>query len=336
MNICIARISSVHKDQFSIIGEYGEVNAELTGKFAYLTSSSLDFPVVGDLVQVQYLNQNTLAIIQSILPRKSLIKRKSVGKNIDYQAIAANIDVGFVVQALDRDFNLNRLERYFVMLNESGVTPAILLSKADLMSEEDLEIQIQQINERLPETKIISFSNFSESGLTEIESFLEKDKTYCLLGSSGVGKTTLLNYLIGENKYDVKAIREKDSRGRHTTSRRQLIKLSNGSFIIDTPGMRELGQIEIETGLKETFEDISLLEDKCKFSDCTHTNEKNCAIQKAISDGDLDEKKYQNYIKLKKESAYNKMTYLDKREKDKEFGKMCKRVMSAKKKQKGH
>ncbi|MFC1770350.1 ribosome small subunit-dependent GTPase A [Candidatus Margulisiibacteriota bacterium] len=325
-----ARISAVHKDQFSIIGEHGEINAELTGKLAYLTASSLDFPVVGDMIHVQYLNQNTLAIIQDVLPRKSILKRKAAGKITDYQTMAANIDTGFIMQSLDRDFNLNRLERYLVMLIECRIEPIILLSKSDLMTEPEIRKQIKSIVERLPNLQIIAFSNYTKSGLAEIKDLLQKDQTYCLLGSSGVGKTTLINYLIGEEKYTVREVREKDSRGKHTTSRRQLLLLQNGAYLIDTPGMRELGQIEIETGLRDTFEDIALLALKCKFADCTHTNESGCAVQKSLTEGILSEKQYLNYIKLKKESTYNKMTYLEKRTKDKEFGKMVKRVMKDK------
>ncbi|MFC1755521.1 ribosome small subunit-dependent GTPase A [Thermoproteota archaeon] len=328
----LARISSVHRGSFSIIGEFGEVRAEITGRLANNAENSLDFPAVGDWVNVNYLDGNTFAIIDNINPRTSLLKRKTVGQQTEYQIIAANIDVAFIIQSLDANFNINRLERYLVMINEARIKPVILLSKKDLVPVSEVGGMIQKIKDGLNNIEVIPFSNKTKEGFNQIESLLVTDKTYCLLGSSGVGKSTLLNSLLGEAVFDTQEVREKDSRGKHTTSRRQLISLKNGAFIIDTPGMRELGNIDVDNGLKLTFDEIEIIGRNCRFSDCTHTHETGCAVLDAVAIGKLSKTRYMNFIKLRKENDFNKMTYLDKRRKDKDFGKMVKQVMKGKNK----
>jgi ribosome biogenesis GTPase len=320
----LARMIAVNKDNYTIRNEETEIPAEVTGKLMYGAESSLDLPAVGDWVYVQYFNENTLAIIHEILPRKSLLKRKVAGKKIEYQLIAANIDIGFIMQAFDFDFNLRRLERYLIMVNESHIKPVILLSKSDLVSPDDLEQKISTIKNTNPGCEIIAFSNKTGEGLDEIQRILEQGKTYCLLGSSGVGKTTLINRLIGKNVLATDAVREKDGKGRHVTARRQLIILEQGGLIIDTPGMRELGNIGAQTGLDKTFKDILNLAQDCHFKDCTHVNEPGCAVTKAVTDGKLSEKRYQNYLKTRKESEYYEMSYLERRNKEKKFGKLIK------------
>jgi len=330
----IARVSAVYKDTFSVVGEFGTVPAEVTGKLAYMTSSHLDFPVVGDQVNVRYLDQNTFAIIVSIHPRNSLLKRKTAGKKSEYQAIAANIDTGFIVQALDHDFNINRLERYLVMLHECSIAPIILLSKADLVSHDTIASKTEALSERVHAIPIIVFSNSSKLGCEKIKHSLQANKTYCLLGSSGVGKTTLLNYLLDEERFAVQTVSKKEGKGKHTTSNRQLIQLSNQAFIIDTPGMRELGQIEVQEGLCTTFEDIVALSALCKYDDCTHTIEQGCGVQGALMENQLSIDHYKNYLKLKKESAYHQMSYLEKKAKNKTLSKLVKQFGNIKKKDK--
>ena len=183
----------------------------------------------------------------------------------------------------------------------------------------------------MPFLHVQPFSNENESGLKNVKDLLAPRQTYCLLGSSGVGKTTLLNNLIGESIFTTKTVRKKDSKGRHATTHRQLIKLDCEAMLIDTPGMRELGNFSVETGIDETFTEITELSEQCQFNDCTHVNEKGCAVLKAVENGQVPEKRYQNYIKMKKESIYNEMSYLEKRQKDKQFGKLCKTVMKHKK-----
>ena len=327
----IARVIAVHKDGYTINNGKNDVLAELVGKLIYSAASPIDYPTVGDWVFANFYDENTFSIIHEILPRKSLLKRKTPGKKIDFQLIAANIDVAFIVQSLDENFNLRRLERYLVMINESNIRPIILLSKSGLTTSEDIANRIGKIQKIMPLLHVQPFSNENESGLKNVKDLLNPGLTYCLLGSSGVGKTTLLNNLIGESIFKTKTVREKDSKGRHATTHRQLTKLDCGAMVIDTPGMRELGNFSVETGIDETFAELTELSEKCQFNDCTHVNEKGCAVLKAVKDGQLSKKRYQNYIKMKKESVYNEMSYLEKRKKDKQFGKFCKTVMKHKK-----
>ncbi|MFC2163583.1 ribosome small subunit-dependent GTPase A [Acidobacteriota bacterium] len=331
----LARVVAAYKDTFTVRNEETEIPAEVTGKLLYGAESNLDLPTVGDWVYVQYFNENTFAIIQEIIPRKSLLKRKAAGKKIEYQPIASNIDIAFVIQSLDHDFNLSRIERYLTMVNETHIKPVILLSKRDLISSDDLEQMISEIKNRDPDSDIIAFSNQTGEALDDIQGMLKKGQTYCLLGSSGVGKTTLINRLIGDDVFATAAVREKDSKGRHVTSHRQLIILEQGGMIIDTPGMRELGNIGVQTGLNITFSDVFSLAQDCRFKDCTHVNEPGCAVVKAVESGDLSAQRYQNYLKLRKESAYLEMSYLEKRNRDKKFGKMVKSVKKNMKKEKG-
>ncbi|MBN2601342.1 MAG: ribosome small subunit-dependent GTPase A, partial [Candidatus Marinimicrobia bacterium] len=255
---------------------------------------------------------------------------KTPGKNVDFQLIAANIDVALIMQSLDHNYNLPRLERYLVMINEAEIEPLILLSKLDLVSTVEIDEKLLEIRQRTGQKNIIPFSNVNYNGLSDITGILDSGKTYCLLGSSGVGKSTLLNSLIGKDIIKTQSVRESDSRGRHTTSGRQMLLLENGALIIDTPGMRELGNFEIGTGLSETFSEIEEVARQCKFSDCTHEHEKGCAVLKALKEELISLDRYRNYIKMKKEAAYYEMSYLEKRQRDKNFGKMVKNVMKNK------
>jgi ribosome biogenesis GTPase / thiamine phosphate phosphatase len=328
----LARISAVDKDSYLIIGEKDEVFAEIEGKLRFSAQSSMDLPTVGDWVYVKYYNDDTLAMIHEILPRKSLLKRKTAGKKIEYQLLSANIDTAFILQSLDNNFNLRRLERYLVAVDEGGISPIILLSKADLITEQEIKehtTAIRQFNKELP---IVVFSNKTGLGLDNVRCLITPGRTYCLIGSSGVGKTTLLNKLIGEEIYKTAEVRGKDSRGRHTTNRRQLIILDSGGIFIDTPGMRELGNIAIDAGLNAAFSEISSLAQKCKFTDCTHTNEPGCAIIDALDKGVLSAERLKSYQKLQKEAQYNEISYVEKRKKDKTFGKFVKNVLKHHKK----
>lgn len=328
----LARVTAVNRDNCLVKGEVGELLAEVTGKLLYGAESNVDFPVVGDWVQVQYFDDNTLAIIHQILPRKTLIKRKNPGREVEFQPIAANIDTAFIVQDLVRDFNLQRLDRYLIMVTDSKITPVILLSKSDLISSEEINNKISKIHKLDSSLKVIPFSNVTGDGFENILDCLKVGKTYCLVGSSGVGKTTLLNKILGEEKFAVGEVRQKDGRGRHITARRHLIILQNGSLIVDTPGMRELGIFGIEEGLSETFSEIFTIARNCQFRDCTHTHEKNCAVLSAVEKGEIDQERYRNFLKIEKEAAYYQMSYVEKRKRDKQFGKFCKQVLKSKKK----
>lgn len=318
------RITEVNRGNYRVSDGSAESTAELSGKFLFSAENSLDYPTVGDWVVTQLLD-DSVGIIHSLLPRKSLIKRLDPGKGVEFQLIAANIDYAFIVQSMNANFDLNRLERYLVMVTESGITPIILLTKRDLISHE----QFQEIRSRLRQYdgkyRIISLSNLTGEGLDELENSLISGKSYSLLGSSGVGKTTLLNRLIGRELFDVKEIREKDGKGKHTTTRRQLVRLDSGAIFIDTPGMRELGNFDINHGIEETFDTIQSYTSQCRFQDCTHTHEQGCALLQAVENGDVTEEQYNNFIKIRKEADFYEMSAYDKRRKDKKFKKECKR-----------
>jgi ribosome biogenesis GTPase len=235
------------------------------------------------------------------------------------------------MQSLDSNFNLRRLERYLVMINESNITPVIFLSKSDLTSTDEIDKKKNDIHKIAPDIIIEAFSNNNITDIENIKAYFIPAKTFCLLGSSGVGKTTLLNNLIHKELHKTQPIREKDGRGKHTTTRRELIVLENGSIVIDNPGMRELGIISMDSGLNDTFNEIAELSNQCRFKDCTHTVEKGCAILKAVEQGQISKERYDNYIKIYKESLYHEMSYYEKRQKDKKFGRLVHTYLKNKK-----
>ena len=320
----VARIVEVNKNNYKVSNGRHSIFAEISGKFLYNIENSLGYPTVGDWVVVQYFDDNSLAIIHHLVPRKSLLKRKDPGKDVEFQLLAANIDYAFIMQSADSDFNLNRLERYLVMVNESKIQPIVVLSKTDLISDNDLAEINGSMKRFKNKYRFLPISNVTDDGIGSLQKELQPGKTYCLLGSSGVGKTTLLNKLIGEKLFEVNEVREKDSKGRHTTSRRQLICLESGSIFIDTPGMRELGNFAVPTGLEETFDEIAYYSSQCRFKDCTHTHEAGCAVIDAVEKGIIDDDRYNNFLKIQKEAGHYEMSYFEKRRKDKAFGKMMK------------
>jgi ribosome biogenesis GTPase len=297
------------------------MTAELSGKFMFGAQRAEELPTVGDWVAIQALDKFTFAIIHSVIPRQTVLKRKEPGKRIDFQLIAANIDFGIVMQSADQ-LNFNLLDRYFVMLNECGIEPMTVISKIDLLSDQEVEAvkaDLSKLN-----IHYLLISNISDAGIDALSNTLIPRKTYCLLGKSGVGKSSLLNSLLHKNFLKVHAIRERDGRGRHTTVVRQLLCLDSGSIFIDTPGMKELGNFEINAGLEQTFDEVLSHGQHCRFRDCAHTHEEGCAIIQAVKDGTIDEERYKNYLKLKKEADFYTMSHLEKRKKDKSFGKMKK------------
>ncbi|MFZ2956482.1 MAG: ribosome small subunit-dependent GTPase A [Candidatus Ozemobacteraceae bacterium] len=320
----VARVIEVNRDSYIVKSENCEVPAEITGSLMFSVESTMNLPAVGDWVLAQYHNDNTFAVIHALFPRKSFLRRKVSGRKIDYQMIASNIDVALIVQSCDFDFNVRRLERYLVMVNEGGIEPVLLLTKSDLISPEIMEQRISEVRQSNIHCKIITLSNKTGFGQDHVHQFLAAGKTYCLLGSSGVGKTTLLNHLLGHDLFETKTVREHDGRGRHATTRRQLIVLPQGAMLIDTPGMRELGNIGANNGIDGSFSDILTLTRSCRFSNCTHTSESGCSLLAAIENGELSEERYRNYLKLLNESEYYNMSYVEKRKKDRKFGQFIK------------
>ena len=327
----IARVTTVNKDTYTINNGKGEVSAEVTGKFIFNADSPLDYPATGDWVLAQYFNNDSFAIISEIVPRKSILKRKTSGKKIEFQLIATNIDTGLIVQSLDSNYNLRRLERYLVMINQSNIQPVVLLSKSDLLPVSEIDKKVDEIQELNPDIRVLSFSNKDKTRPPGTASRRTGRTANRRLGSSGVGKSTLINNLLDEMRLKTHSVREKDGKGRHVTTRRQLIKLKNGAMIIDTPGMRELGNFAVDTGIDGTFDEITELSEQCRYNDCSHTQEQGCAILAALNEGTISQERYQNFIKLNKESAFYEMSYLEKKRKDKKFGKFVKSVLKEKK-----
>lgn len=326
----MARVTAVDRDQYLVRNEDGEVSAELTGRFVYRSQSRSDLPCVGDWAGVRFHDSGSHASIDSVLPRTSFLRRKSPGKTIEHQMIAANIDVAFIVQSCHYDFNVQRLERYLVMVNEGQIEPVILLTKTDLISAEALEQLIDRIRQAGIGARLIPLSNVTGTGLLQVRELLRPGQTHCLLGSSGVGKTTLSNRLLGECEFEfaTRAVSQ-SGEGRHTTTRRQLIALQDGALLIDTPGMRELGMLGVGDEIDDSFADIKEQSGRCRFTDCTHTSEPGCAILRAIANEELDAAHYQNYLKLKKESEFHEMSHLEKRKKDRAFGKFVHSVVKS-------
>jgi len=323
----VARVARVERDRYLLRSDRGEIAGVLSGNLQFSARSADDLPCVGDWVLVRYHDADTRAIVHAVLPRKTLLRRKSAGAAVDYQMMVANIDHVFIVQSCDRDFNLRRMERYLVMASDGHVEPIILLSKTDLVTPADVRKRLSEITGARIDARVIAFSTRTGDGLDAIQRVLERGKTYCLLGSSGVGKTTLLNHLLGGEVFETAPVRDRDGRGRHTTARRQLTILRNGALLIDTPGLRELGMLGVGASIDEMFSDIQQMSTLCRFNDCTHTTEVGCAILKAIQSGDLTEERYQSYLKLKKESAFHEMSYAQRRKKDRQFGRMVKAAM---------
>ncbi|NQV32274.1 MAG: ribosome small subunit-dependent GTPase A, partial [Phycisphaeraceae bacterium] len=326
----IARITAVDRGGFFVRTECGETYAEIAGKFRFQIQSTIDLPCVGDWVCIQCSSSGGPAIIHEVLPRKTFLRRKRPGKLMDFQMIAANIDVAFIVQGCQYDFNMPRLDRYLVMANGGHIEPQIILSKTDLISKEELTQRIEAIRNSGISASILSLSNTTGFGLNELRDQLDPGKTYCLLGSSGVGKTTLINRLIGQEAFETKPV-SGTGEGTHTTSRRQLVILSQGAMLIDTPGMRELGIIGTSDGINTGFEEFVGFSDHCRYADCSHAHEPGCAVRAAVENGELSADRYSSYIKLKKESTHYETSYLDKRKRDKAFGRF---VKSAKKQMK--
>lgn len=322
--LSVARVIAEYKGAYKVKNEVGEYFAKVTGKKIFKAESREDYPAVGDWVAIQEQDREW-AVIKDILPRQTLIKRKYNNKN-GIQVIATNIDVAFIVESIGRDFNLNRFERYIAIANDGGVKSIIILNKIDLISKEELELSLIQIKNRFKSIDIVLTSALREVGLEELRSSLSWGKTYCFLGSSGVGKSSLINKLLEKNAIETQAINLETDRGKHTTTSRQMYFLKNGAIVIDNPGIREVGMTNTSEGVDNVFDEIIELAKSCRFVDCAHVSEPGCRVLSAVKTGELNRDKYSNYINLKKEAQYYEMTEIERSEKDYKFGKFIKKA----------
>lgn len=320
----VARVTAELKGWYRITGTFGESLAKITTKHMRDATEREDFPAVGDWV-VFTDQEKDRPVIQGILPRKTILKKKRANRQ-GFQVIAANVDVIFIVASIDRDFNLNRFERYFILAREGNITPAIVLNKVDLIPEAELASMVRQIKDRFSETDVIETSTVTENGLKELISKIERGKTYCFLGSSGVGKSSLINRLLKSDNIKTTEVSRSTGRGKHTTTGRDMYFMENGGIVIDNPGMREVMIAEEASGMEETFAEIAELAGSCKYSDCTHTHEPGCAVIKAVEDKQLDAQRYDNYKKMKTEIEFNEMSPVEKKNKDRQFGKFVKKA----------
>ncbi|MGD9153794.1 MAG: ribosome small subunit-dependent GTPase A [Gammaproteobacteria bacterium] len=331
-----ARISSEDKGSYMLMTDQGELRGKISGSYRYSAKNRVDFPVVGDWAAVEIYSSDSVAIIHELLPRRTIMSRKVSGDSIEEQPLVANIDYAFIVSGLDGDFNLRRIERYLTLAWDSNAKPVIILNKVDLIKDEgELNRIREQIDTIALGVPVHFISPISNNGMVELNTYFNNNQTIALLGSSGVGKSTITNRLLGEEYQKTASTRISDSKGRHTTTRRQLFLLPNGGLLVDTPGMRELQLWVDEKGLDSSFSDIEALAENCRFTDCSHNQEPGCAVQEAIAQNRLDIERFHNYQKLQKEVRYlskkQEETSWDSRLEDRKFGKYRHSVLKQRK-----
>jgi ribosome biogenesis GTPase len=323
----IARVAAVDRDLLLVIDQTGSFRAKLAGRFLHRSQLPEEMPCVGDWVCLDKRTEDDLAVVHAVVERRTSLRRKSASNEFQYQMIASNVDYAVIVQSCHFDFNLKRLERYLVMVNEGGIEPLILLTKIDLVSPDVLAEQAETIRSAGVSAPMITLSNVTGAGIDVLTHQLTPAKTYCFVGSSGVGKSTVINRLVGRAKLETGTL-SNTGEGRHTTVRRELILLDGGALVIDNPGMREFGIADAESGIETSFADLTSLAALCRFNDCSHTSEPGCAVREALKAGQISQEHFENYQKLRKESDFLDLSSFQKRKKDREFGK---RIKSAKK-----
>ncbi|MEM8966141.1 MAG: ribosome small subunit-dependent GTPase A [Bacteroidota bacterium] len=329
----IGRVIVEHKERYIIQSVEGSFNAEITGNLRFSAQSRHDYPAVGDWVKIATVDAES-AVILEILPRTSVLERQAVGQYGEAQIIATNIDHAFIVQAVGHDFNLKRLERYLTICHTAQIEPIVLLTKIDLAEKDAVSQLINQLHQRTKGIPVIAISSETGVGYEQLEEIMHPHQSYCFLGSSGVGKSSIVNRLNGQSILKTSTISDSTNKGRHTTSHRELLVLPNESIVIDTPGMREVGMTDQVPGLEQTYDEITELAQQCKFNNCDHTHEQGCAVIAAVNAGDISEEAYQNYLKLKREQQHFSSTVREKRQKSRAQGKLYKAIQNEKRKNK--
>jgi ribosome biogenesis GTPase / thiamine phosphate phosphatase len=318
----VARVIAQYKGAYKVKNADGEYLAKITGRRSFHASSHEDYPAVGDWVTLDKIDDDS-AVIHDILSRKTILIRRGSEAG-DVQVIATNVDKAFIVESVGRDYNINRIERYCAIAKNGDIEPVIIINKIDLIPEHETEEIIDQIKNRLGDVEVFITSTTLGVGIEKLRDCIIRGDTYCFLGSSGVGKSSLINALREKEDITVCEIGEKSERGKHTTTCREMYFLENGGIVIDNPGIREVGITDLDENINVQFAEIATSAQACKFSNCSHMHEPGCAILKKMRSGDLDKEKHENYVKLKKESDYYKMTKRQKREKDHKTGKFFK------------
>lgn len=317
-----ARVVAVDRGGWRVRDAEGEIPAEVSGRLSFGAESPAELPCVGDWVAVRRFEG--LAVIDAVLPRRTFLRRKTAGAAVERQMIAANIDTAFLVQSCQGDFNPRRLERYLAMAAQGGATPVVVLTKADLADPAELARKVDGLA-AATRARVLALSCVSGEGLDALRATLTPGETYCLLGSSGVGKTTLTNLLLGRQAFATRAV-SGTGEGVHTTTRRQLVRLAGGALLVDTPGMRELGLLAEKEDIDAGCPEVAELAARCRFADCRHENEPGCAVRAAVERGELSAERLANYRKLRREAAFNALSYRERRDRDKTFGKMVRAV----------
>ncbi|MGD9972721.1 MAG: ribosome small subunit-dependent GTPase A [Desulfatirhabdiaceae bacterium] len=321
----IARVAAIDRDWLLVMDQTGTFRAKLAGSYLYRHHLSEELPCVGDWVCVEKLPADELGLVQKLLPRRTSLRRRSAGESADYQMIAANVDCVIIVQSCHYDFNIKRLERYLVMVQDGGADPCVLLTKTDLVAPEVLASQLAVIRAAGVSAPVMTLSNVTQEGVDDFRQTLLPARTYCFVGSSGVGKSTIINHLMGRERFQTQSVSE-TGEGKHTTVRRELSILDGGALVIDNPGMREFGILGAEIGIEDRFSDIIALASGCRYRNCSHANEPGCAVLGALNSGDMSQSHYDSYMRIREESAFYQMSYVEKRKKDRDFGKYIKSV----------
>ena len=319
----VARVAAVDRGWLLLMDQAGTFRAKLSGSFLHQHRPAHQLPCVGDWVGVEKNTTGDFGMVHRLFGRRTSLRRKSAGESADQQMIAANMDCVIVVQSCHYDFNLKRLERYLVMVGDGGADPCILLTKTDLVAPDVLAAQLAEIRAAGVDAPVLALSNVTREGIDALERTLLAAKTYCFVGSSGVGKSTIINRLIGRERLETGGVSE-TGEGRHTTVRRELIMLEGGALVIDNPGMREFGILDADSGIEEGFADIVGLAPGCRYRNCSHTGEPGCAVLAAVKSGALGQEHYDNYLKLRDESAFGHLSHVEKRKKDRAFGRFIK------------